>query len=361
MNLINFYSSEDKSQIFNSGTLQFKNTAFYSLRIALKSYFNTYHSMLSRLDYYTNNVEKVYLSDPYYESYIETIVHFQHFFELIIKDLLERENPLLAVRTIDKPVLLHRLLLKEDISDEEYNSLNSLEFSGALKTICDLEKTGRVTSPAFKIFNRNKGVLDALNNFRNRIWHRGRFILKYHALDEFICKHVLPIVMEIVELNEYKQYKANWTPKSKNIMKLDIFLELMNEYKSPVPDHSKIALLKEIGRTEYNLKSLFEYRQDEKKVDVYKKWGGETDFISEVLKCPVCGNVSLFNYHDYDVSIEELGDELSENFATFTVAELVESRVGCVLCKFEVNRFVLNPSDYGFGDLRFWNIDEHAN
>ncbi|TDL78986.1 hypothetical protein [Peribacillus frigoritolerans] len=358
MNLINYYSSNDKSQILNSGTPQFKNTAFYSLKIALKSYFSTYYTMVSKLNFHTDKVEKISLSDSYYESYIETIVHFQHFFELIIKDLLEKENPLLAVKTIDKPVLLHRLLLKEDITDEEYNSLNSLEFSGALKTVCELQRAGRITNPAFEIFNRNKGVLDTLNNFRNRIWHRGRFILKYHALDEFICKYVLPVALEVVELNEYTHYKTDWSPKrSKNIMKIDVLLELKNEYKKAVPDHSKIAFLKEVGRTEYNQELIFLFRNEEK-AKVYKKLEDENKFISEVLECPVCGNLSLLNYHDYDVSFEELGDEIGENYQVITVPLIVESHVGCIICKFEVNKFVKNPSDYGYGDLRFWNVDK---
>ncbi|WP_375089156.1 hypothetical protein ACDZ29_25565 [Peribacillus sp. RS7] len=356
MSLIPYYSSSDKSEIYTGGKTQFKNTAFYSLRIAFKSYFNSYHSMMSKLDYYVDTIEDISLTDSYYESYIETIVHFQHFFELIIKDILEKENPLLAVRAVDKPVLLHKLISKEDISDEEYNSLNSLEFSGALKTLCDLVNSGRIKNPAYQVFSHNKGVLDALNNFRNRIWHRGRFILKYHALDEFICKHVIPLVLDIVEINDYKQFKPLWSYKSENILKINILLDLINEHKKKVPDHSKVALLKEIGRVQYNQNLLFN-KKGEEEIKIFSELEEKNNFISEALQCPVCGSMSLLNYHDAEVSIEEMGDEMTPHFSAYQVVEIVESQVHCIICKFEVNRFVKNPSEYGYGDLRFWNID----
>ena len=190
VNLIELYSKPESYEIYGGGSSrEFHNTAFHSLKIALKAYYSTYNALLGRLHegYPSGNLEVWSLTHDYYEYFSEAMVHFQHFFELIIKDILEKENPLLAVRATQKPVIFHKLLKKEVILEEEYTNLYSVEFSEALKTLIVLIDSGRITDSRFIIFKNAKGTLEALNNFRNRIWHRGRFILKYHADIAFFC------------------------------------------------------------------------------------------------------------------------------------------------------------------------------
>jgi hypothetical protein len=72
--------------------------AFISLRLALKAYFSTYRDLklnLSSLNSNIFNIEDVdkNYSLSYYESCTETIVHFQHFFELACKHILKMNTP----------------------------------------------------------------------------------------------------------------------------------------------------------------------------------------------------------------------------------------------------------------------------
>jgi len=357
MNLIKYYSEDDKSEKFKEGQESFGNAAFYSLKIALKSYFNTYHCMLGNLIYEDNNsIKKVKLDYEYYESYMETIVHFQHFFELITKDILEKENPLLALRHIKKPVILHKLLNKEEISESEYNESYSIDFNDVLETIYELVKNDRLSQTSCKIISKNKDTLSALNNFRNRIWHRGKFVLKYHSLDEFICKYVLPIVIEISNLDEYKCFKHEWEYRQENELAVDILEKLIKEFETGLVDYTKIALFKEIGRASYDVESKLLGPSIDEKIKMLKKFEEKHDMIFNVHTCPVCGNESLLNYYSYEEWIDELGDEMGPGaFQIINGYDEVEKYVRCVLCDFEVNKFVKDPCEYGLGNWIFWD------
>lgn len=359
MNLIKYYSEDDKSEKLKERQESFGNTAFYSLKIALKSYFNTYHCMLENLIYEDNvSIKKVKLNYAYYESYMETIVHFQHFFELITKNILEKENPLLALRYIKKPVTLHKLLNKEEISESEYNESYSIEFNDAVETIYELVKSDRLSKTSCKIISENKDTLSALNNFRNRIWHRGKFVLKYHSLDEFICKYVLPIVIEISNLDEYKCFKHEWKYRPKNELGVDILEKLIKEFETGSVDYTKIALFKEMGRVSYDVESKLLKPSIDEKIKMLKKFEEKHDMIFNVHTCPVCGKRSLLNYYCYEEWIDELGDEMGPGgFQIINGYDEVEKYVRCVLCGFEVNKFIKDPCEYGLGDWMFWNTE----
>ena len=90
------------------------DTALFSLKLALQAYFSTYQPMHFKLDIFDpasgspiNTQELIDLNHPYYycELCTETIVHFQHFAELICKDFLRQEHPLLANNVVNKPII----------------------------------------------------------------------------------------------------------------------------------------------------------------------------------------------------------------------------------------------------------------
>ena len=148
---------------------------------------------------------------------------------------------------------LHKLLNNEEITESEYNQSYSIEFSDAIDTIYALHENNRISEESCKIISENKEILNALNNFRNRIWHKGKFVLKYHSLDEFICKYILPLVIEISNLEEYKCFKHEWQFKEKNELGINVLDKLIKEFKTDLVDYTKIALLKEIGRVSYDI------------------------------------------------------------------------------------------------------------
>ncbi len=356
LDLITHYSSQQRSQNFETQGVDFKSTAFYSLKLALKGYFSSYQSMITQLEKSDLGTEDIIHSEGYYESFLETIVHFQHFFELIIKDILEKDSPLLVVKANTQPNLLHKLIKGEEIQESEYNKLFSVEFSEALKTLIELLKKGRITNTDYKIFQSNKDVLTALNSFRNRIWHRGRFALKYHALDEFMGKHILPFMLEIVKLKEYEKYENVWKNRTSNKLGINVINEIIDEFKKVDPDFTKVALLKEIGRVEISTPDLYHikfHRKSDLPALTEIEMNRRTAY--EIFECPVCGNESLLNHYEYEAFLEELGDEMTPHFSTFWAHEMKEDRVECFLCQFEVKKFVKNPEQYGYDvNFRFW-------
>ena len=228
--------------------------AFLSLRIALKSYFSTYNIIRNKFSRNASELDRDLDGNTRYcEACAESIVHFQHFFELIIKDILRKDHLLLASRSYSDPNILYKILHKRPLTFDEEQNLQSIEFSDALKTICKL-----IESSQIKNFNKigfikeNKSSLEELNRLRNRVWHRGAFFLFYTKLDEFMGKFILPLVENTTNLYRYKKVGFLWKCKHTECG-VDPIKYICEEYKkNNKPDIGKIALLKEIGRAAYS-------------------------------------------------------------------------------------------------------------
>ena len=89
--------------------------ALLSLRTGLKAYFSSYRSLRYNISLFdpANTDDRATLDfnhfTPYWEAYSECIVHLHHFFELLVKELLRREHPLLAVDTSGKHEVVYKL------------------------------------------------------------------------------------------------------------------------------------------------------------------------------------------------------------------------------------------------------------
>lgn len=347
MNLEEYFLNKEKSGIIDyNHKIKFKNMAFISLKIAMKSYFSTYNSIAFEC-------EEVSLEDnkEYYEKFISTIVHFHHFFELIIKDILEKEHLLLSIKISSKPVMIHKILMGEEIDEEELSKINSIEFSEALNTLYKLLENDRINDEKY-YFLKNKDtkkVLNLLNLFRNKIMHRGRFYLKYEALDEFICKYILGLVKNICSLDDYINFESEWIFNKKNALNIDILEELKNEFNESIVNYSKVNLLKEMGRASYS------YSINEDKARLLTKVETRYTLISNVLECPVCGYKTLINYQDVEVDIDELGDEASGNLMPIKIPYITYPYAKCVCCGFMIEENIGNPSEYGYDFTPFWD------
>ena len=251
--------------------------AFLSLRIALKAYFSTYHSIRNK--FYPNDTDLDKILEKkirYCESCAETIVHFQHFFELIIKDILRRDHLLLASRVYSHPTILHKILHNQTISAEEEQKVYSVEFSDALQTLCTLIKSQQIQCVQdVQFIKDHKCTLVELNTLRNRVWHRGAFFLSYTKLDEFIGKFILPIIYATTQLSQYKEEGSLWKYKHTECG-IDPIDSIRLEYQTnPTPCVGKIALLKEIGRAAYNNplhdKKVHGQRRDERIAKIEKE------------------------------------------------------------------------------------------
>ena len=334
-----------------------KNLAHLSLNIALRAYFATFKNMKYSLHLFEgkSSTDQATIDYNHFLSYCEscfkTIIHFQHFIELIIKDLLRKEHILLADTSPQKHVVLFKLLKKKKLTQEELAGVKSIEFSEALERILELIKNKKMKNKRLKFITEAKAVLDKLNLLRNRLWHKGTFILRYPALDQFTGNFILPLMINVLKLPEYKN--IHWTYNS---LKCGInpVKEIVNEFKNGKYNLGKIAFLKELGRAAYE-NPLFDYPFGSHFNDIYTKRAeraAESDEpnVSEVKSCPVCGVKSLVLYEDVDCDDDETtGKHYYWRYSY---------EVKCMCCSFEVNNHLKNPSDYGLPIEDYWYVQD---
>lgn len=341
-----------------------KNLAIISLKIALQAYFSTYRVMKYSLDLFNpvTQLDRAYIdfnhSSAYCQNCAETIVHFQHFIELVCKDFLRNEHELLAIDASKDPVIFHKLLCKEEIPEQEYEGIKTLEFREALCRLCTLIKERSLGAGRLEFIVDARKFLEKLNTLRNREWHRGAFILRYPALDELVGKYILPFISEIVALPEYADLTDFWKYK-KLSCNIDPISEIINTVKSGTLNIGKIAVLKELGRAAYenplfNDKTFLKYINDEysRRANHIAEKELHNGEVSCVKTCPVCGINSLVVYHNVE------GDESDADSGTYCNVWLRTHRVECMCCTFEINRHLENPSKYGLSIEDYWKSED---
>lgn len=339
--------------------------AFSSLGIALESYFSTYQAckfQLSSIERGYNSLEEEQFNytSSYYKSCVETIIHFQHFFELSCKKILKDEHPLLSDVASTTPLVLHKLLKGGSLSGEDESSLRSIEFSEALKRLNVLIKNEKI--PDFnnlKFITSHTPVLEAVNGLRNRIWHRGLFVLRYKSLDELICKHILPLVRNFISLDGFSEGENIWMYKHLDCG-LNPIDELISEYtNNPNANLRKVAFLKELGRAAYKNPLIVRHSgsalrdfaslhnnefisRAEKLADAMEKKGGEVR-----KRCPVCAVNSLIISRESEVECDE--NDTVTNSYEFTY------QVNCECCELSLYSGFENASSYGFNNIEdYW-------
>ena len=206
--------------------------ALASLRIALTSWFSTYHIFAHNT---WRLVEGKKLDDrehswEYFVLQSEAIVHLQHFAELVCKDILRSEHELLVTIANSDPVMQHRLLNSENVSPQDLKGQRTIEFNEALTALTELTKAERIRRTDHRFVPAHKDALVELNRLRNRLWHRGTYTLRTTALDELFGGHLLPFVRDVTALPEYRKIESIWKPH-RLACGIGVLSELRNELK----------------------------------------------------------------------------------------------------------------------------------
>lgn len=333
-----------------------KGLALLSLKISLKAYFSTYRDIegtirFFKMDYKNNPQIK---DSIYYSSYCmscaEAIVHLQHFVELVCKDILREDHRLLADVAINYPVIMHKLLHKESLNPEEEDEVKSIRYSETLKRLCKLIKEKRIKNTDLDFINNNKSFLEKLGKLRDQMWHRGRYVLHYPALDEFFCQYALPFVKKIMTLPNYVGGEGYW--KYSNLVcgvdPIDIIIE---EFKKDTFDLGKVAFYKELARAAYeNPLGHADWDKDDKKLQAERiaQVKYNCDNAAQIRICPICGVNSLLIYEDTEVNGDPNGEDDQEAWEGSYM-------VKCMSCSFEVARKDFkNPKDYGLDIDDLW-------
>lgn len=318
--------------------------AFLSLRVAVEAFCSTYRAMRGRL-HVLKAVDEVGPRDDlhgtrYHEAFAECVIHFQHFAELVIKDFLRVEHPLLADDTSSHHVLFHKLLKGEPPTPDEDRKLKSVDFSEASKRLYQLIEAERIDKRVH-FFAEHRKMLDQLTTLRNRLLYRGTVVMRYQTADEFFGGYVLPFVLRVVALDEYKKLDSFWRPKPLDC-KVDVLAEIAacctDDY-----DLKKVAYLKELGRAAfanpidpdpfYELLDPQFRLHAERLVADYKEHGGE------VHRCPVCGIEAALVSYDSEEDIDESGAPFIKSTFPYSVR--------CLNCTFEVELELYDERMFG--------------
>lgn len=189
-----------------------------------------------------------------------------------------------------------------------------------------------------------------LNTLRNRIWHRGAFVLRYPALDRLVGGFILPFVKSVTNLPSYRGKEQFW--KYKRLSSgIDPIEEMIRVCKFEKLDIGNVAFLKEMDRAAfecpyYNNKFYSHYdSQIRKRMELAAAQERHDPSVADVTDCPVCGSKCLVVFDD----IETEGEDPYEG--TY--------QVECRVCSFTVNHHLKNPSEYGLNGISdYWKTEE---
>lgn len=323
-----FYINETRPQI--------KDIAFLSLRLSLKAYFSTYKSISSQISILNNNGAPVEERDQQYSaSYIENateaISHFQHFVELVIKGILRDKHELLAIDAGKDHLLLYDLLTNKETAEDDINKTRQIEFSEALNRLVTLINKDRLSKEKYGFISTAKTWLTGINYLRNRIAHRGVYILRLDALDFLFGKFVFPFLINISSIEGYSGIKQ-WRFQN-NKLNINPIDRIIQHFETENYSMLKVALFKEIGRASYSnpLRKADHFNQNGteiKKAEIISEHIAKEEFIFEVENCPICGTKSLIKYQEIDdpnTEDEDFGD---------VVAYIYNAK--CYCCSFEL-------------------------
>jgi hypothetical protein len=328
MSLVNINEIINDGIVFTNFKENPTSLSALSLQIALENYFTTHHGVAINVFLLNQDGTSAEQKEDYAFSYIgscfETIVHLQHFVELICKDLLRADHPLLAVDASNTPALLYKLVHNDALIDKEIDNLKSIEFRDALERIKAIPINKH---PLIRVFQSNYDALVKLNVLRNRLWHRGTYFLKYAALDLFMGNFMLPFIYDVINQPLYNGLEILWKYKPL-YCGLDLMKEISKEtQKGTAYNRLKVALLKEFGRAAYKNpiwtmddpvakqrnQSVKENAEEIAKAELTEK------IAKKVLKCPVCGFDTLLLY---------------------------TQRVNCTNCSLDIWEYFGDPSSY---------------
>lgn len=333
--------------------------AFFSLRIAIRSWFCTYSP--ERYPGYavtwkdSGASASQTESREYCELAAQTIIHAHHFCELIIKDVLRRQHPLLADKAGSKDVVLYKLLNNIELDDEETSELGSIGFSEAKKRLISLEKVLDSESVVAVLMKKESlSLFDTLNKLRNRMMHRGLYVLEREALDVLMAKYFLPLVLSIDKSEPYQGNKAHWKYNSLDC-EIDPIECLVEEFNKSEQNSAKTCFLKELGRAAYF--SPLHVPLKERKPGFKGTVGQDLDdrnlyqWMSDksgLKQCPVCGLNSIeFDRETDSYDDDEKGVQINEYWV---------SDIQCKCCGFHLKESIGNPEGFdmqGF-DSWFW-------
>lgn len=337
---------------------------YSSLRNAFKNYFDTYlevkDSVVSLVDFNWKREEVAFNFNISYDKVVSTILDFHRFFELLMKDLLQRFDPFLSVR-VDKSAKDYFNFI---VDNKPANTFKSVEFSEAKERLNLLiKKLHNDSEFAFIkkfdfLFDSNSGLYE-LSWWRNRLVHNGNKLPNIISLDYLISQKIIPLVFKVIEI-EKEIMKKDYTPyyfetaTGINIIERIIQIDLTKEdltlnkgvetiTNSQIPNrYIELYFLKGLGRAtinynkhlKININVYNEYHRIQyKDCHEFVKMQEKSPAYHKTNECLCCGNPTLVTFKEYF-------DDIIFNVRR----DLIWSR--CLVCDYGVSNKIGNPKNY---------------
>ncbi|MFV2044570.1 MAG: hypothetical protein ACC700_15215 [Anaerolineales bacterium] len=243
--------------------------------------------------------------------------------------------------------------------------MKTVQFASSLQRIQKLIRDEEIADYARLQFIADSGPwLESLNGLRNKILHRGTFVLRYAALDAFVGQYILPFVSRALELPIYSSSEFDWRYRKLNC-RADPIEKIIKEFKLSNPQTARVALLKELGRAAYEnplprgpvrkqtgLRSM--HPAEEEALRSASLLVSHPDVV-EIRVCPVCGVKSLLIHGG--VHSEDDWHEREEEWVTYRM-EFYTHAVECLCCTFHVEREIECESFDGLAIKCYWRREE---
>ncbi len=325
-----------------------------SARLALRAYAASYRAV--RLDIGSTDGQSPDVTTPdYWDAAAETVLHLQHFAELALKDVLRDRHELLAVDTGRNHLLLDRLLHGEPLAIDDETPLRTVEAGVTLDRVLALLRGGRL-GPEYAFIERHFRFISSLNNLRNRLWHRGTFILRYHALDDLVGCYALPFLEDAFALPRYSEFRE-FVFGRLPACGIDPFAAIRAECSLPKRNWRKVALLKELARASYevpvDMHPTSAHDTEERAEAALQRVSRLADrhwFYIKDTTCPVCGLDALVVF---GIQRNPTADAHARQYGRPTRSS-PSGWARCYGCTFEVTKSLGNVAGFGLPIDELW-------
>lgn len=251
------------------------NNAFYHYFLTFRDKKDTYHFVL---DIHSWKRESLAFNFTGANSNIVfSILGFHRFMELLLKDILRRINPFLAVKFLEKEGELFQFLDNQINAD----NIKTIEYSETLKRFKQAFKHYDKENEIYKehlrdyefiITQNNLDTLESLSEWRNRIMHNGTTLPNLFAFEYLVSQRLIPLINQVIKVE--KKYLADYIPHffetRTGIGIVDEILKIKFKYTDfddkKKSRHLALSILKlghikELGRASYNQDKLIRNNQ----------------------------------------------------------------------------------------------------
>jgi hypothetical protein len=182
--------------------------------------------------------------------------------------------------------------------------------------------------------------------------HNGKGIPKDFALDLLWVNHIIPLISDILSIEERIIFLDRNTHCRLNVLKeleaieLDSNYQDINKKDDFIKTLNYICHLKELGRASFHNKYFMGEWGDEKTYEImHQGYEGRkiqnviqeaialknTGIYYEIYNCPCCGLQTLLNYYPCDI--------LAVNKTRLQKAK-------CINCTYQINSYIGEPKDF---------------